>query len=323
MAKVLLYDLGKSISFGRLPLLAKVLWPMLLAASDNQGRGLSEPDVIKWTICPNVEELTPANIPGLLDEMARQEMIHLYTDERGRNLYQVNRWWEYQQPQWAQPSNYPAPPGWTDRVRCQRGTQQIMTNWELPGGFTATAKPAPVPVPADIPGDIPGENPPAFPPGNPPATPKTKTNLTEEEPMINLIQEEEAGVPKVEPQPATPPSEKPTVKAKSPPGNGHGKESPAMAFTALAAAYRMDTALLTERDRGRLNAVVKRLTAAGYTADEIADAGQFWWAEDWRGKKGSPPTDSQFFQVIAQRRAFRQANAPPPVVELPAMGEQG
>ncbi len=124
----------------------------------------------------------------------------------------------------------------------------------------------------------------------------------------------------VEAKPATPPGEKPPKKAKSPPGNGH---SPAMMFTALAAAYRMDTALLTERDRGRLNATTKRLTAAGYTTDEIADAGQFWWAEDWRGKKGSPPTDSQFFQVIAQRRAFRQANAPPPVVELPAMGEQG
>lgn len=121
----------------------------------------------------------------------------------------------------------------------------------------------------------------------------------------------------VEAQPATLPGEKPPKKAKSPPGNGH---SPAMMFTALAAAYRMDTALLTERDRGRLNATTKRLTAAGYTADEIADAGQFWWAEDWRGKKGSPPTDSQFFQVIAQRKAFRAANQPLQIVEIPCQG---
>lgn len=153
--------------------------------------------------------------------------------------------------------------------------------------------------------------------------PDTETD-TETESDTEQKQNSSTFIPEVlsaiEPQPATPPSEKPTIKAKSPPGNGHGKESPALAFTALAAAYRMDTALLTERDRGRLNAVVKRLTAAGYTADEIADAGQFWWADDWRGKKGSQPTDSQFFQVISQRKAFRAANQPPPIVEIPCQG---
>lgn len=153
--------------------------------------------------------------------------------------------------------------------------------------------------------------------------PDTETD-TETESDTEQKQNSSTFIPEVlsaiEPQPATPPSEKPTIKAKSPPGNGHGKESPALAFTALAAAYRMDTALLTERDRGRLNAVVKRLTAAGYTADEIADAGQFWWADDWRGKKGSQPTDSQFFQVIAQRKAFRAANQPLQIVEIPCQG---
>lgn len=167
MAKVLLYDLGKSISFGRLPLLGKVLWPMLLAACDNQGRGLAAGDVIKWTICPNVDELTAENIPDLLAQMDEQEMLHLYTDSRGRFLFQVIRWWEYQHPQWAQPSTYEAPEGWIDRVRIQRGSEQITDNWESAGGFCTDEPQAPPSVP-------PG-NPPGNPPGQAPDTPKTKT----------------------------------------------------------------------------------------------------------------------------------------------------
>lgn len=42
MTKALLHELGKSLSFGRLSLKAKVLWPMLLSTSDDQGRGTAE-----------------------------------------------------------------------------------------------------------------------------------------------------------------------------------------------------------------------------------------------------------------------------------------
>ena len=71
MSKALLYPLGQSISFGRLSLLAKLLWTMLLPASDSQGRGHADPKVIKWQVCPNVDDLTPDNIEGLLQEMER------------------------------------------------------------------------------------------------------------------------------------------------------------------------------------------------------------------------------------------------------------
>lgn len=173
MAKVLLYELGKSISFGRLPLLGKVLWPMLLAASDNQGRGLAEPDVIKWTICANVNELTPENIPEQLGHLAAQGMIHLYTDSRDRQLYQVLRWWEYQQLQWAQPSEYEPPAGWIDRVRYQRGDVQTMQNWDKVGGFLdnggGKTRPGAKDTAAANPGGNPAGEPAATPPGEPPA----------------------------------------------------------------------------------------------------------------------------------------------------------
>ena len=139
--KALLYELGKSLSFGRLSLLGKVLWPMLLASSDDQGRGLAEPDAVKWYVCPNVQELTAENIPPALQEMVEQDMVILYTDSRGRQLYQVKRWWEYQRMQWAQPSQYDAPDDWQDRVRCWRNKEYICQNWPTKEGDKEEAKP--------------------------------------------------------------------------------------------------------------------------------------------------------------------------------------
>lgn len=136
MSKALLYELGQSISFGRLSLKAKVLWPMLLAASDDQGRGLAEADAVAWHVCPNVQEIGIDDVPGLLSEMVEQEMIQLYEDSRDRAIYQVLRWWEFQRHAWAHPSRYEAPEGWTDRIRYQaKGQGYVAENWDHPGGF--------------------------------------------------------------------------------------------------------------------------------------------------------------------------------------------
>ena len=114
MSKALLHELGKSISFGRLSLPAKVLWPMLLAASDDQGRGIAEPDVIKWHVCPNVVEIEIGNVPGLLGEMAEQDMIALYQDDRDRALYQIVNW-EIYSPRIRVPA----------RLRCKKMSRKL------------------------------------------------------------------------------------------------------------------------------------------------------------------------------------------------------
>lgn len=203
MAKALLYELGKSASFGRLSILGKVLWPMLLAASDEQGRGLAEPDVLKWSVCPNVAELTLDNISGVLTEMVGQQMIHLYENESHGKLYQVVRWWEYQQLQWAHPSRLIAPEGWIDRVRYTvRGEGTTVDNWDTPGGFCEVIESLPSPDPPDNPpGDSPG-NPPGIPADNPPGVPtqlnSTQPNLTELK-GTELKGKEGASAPKTSP----------------------------------------------------------------------------------------------------------------------------
>lgn len=157
MAKALIHELGRSLSFGRLSLKAKVLWPMLLASSDTQGRGVTEADAVKWYVCPNVPEISVDDVPALLQELQDQNMIHLYECDAGRIAYQVVHWWDYQALQWARPSRFSPPEGWYDRIRYQTKDGIVQENWNGPRGFaTSPEEEAP---PVDPPADPPENQP--------------------------------------------------------------------------------------------------------------------------------------------------------------------
>jgi len=154
---------------------------MLLAASDDQGRGIAEADVITWEVCPNVPELTIENIPDLLREIEAQGMIYLYVNGEGNSLYQIVNWWKYQKLQWAKPSKYAAPDGWMDRVRMYvRNSGYTVSGWDTTGGFNAeqVVKPEPKEAETDDPDEYPPDDydeiPPGNLPGNPPGSPKEK-----------------------------------------------------------------------------------------------------------------------------------------------------
>lgn len=132
-SKHMLHSLSQSISFGMLSLKAKVLWPMIIADCDDQGRFVTDPRVMKWSICPNVDEITQEDIPGLLQEMVEQDMLLLYGD--GGQYAQILHWWYYQQPRYARPSEYPEPEGWVDRINIRVDGEWYTENWNLEGGF--------------------------------------------------------------------------------------------------------------------------------------------------------------------------------------------
>ncbi len=160
MSKRLLHELGHSLSFGRLSLRAKVLWPMLLTATDDQGRGLAEPDAVKWYVCPNVPEIALDDVPALLQEMVAQGMILIYQCDRECQVYQVLHWWEYQELQWARPSRYDGPDGWADRIRySDRGDYHQNAGWTTTGGFDAKPRPAPTAKPKEEPRRKPASEP--------------------------------------------------------------------------------------------------------------------------------------------------------------------
>lgn len=124
---------------GSLPLQDRYLWiGIICTCADDQGRLANIPAVIRSKVFP-YDDIRLADIAAALDKFAADGKLRAYVAS-GRPLLQVVNWWRYQQPAWAEPSAYPAPDGWMDRVRCNmRGGGQKSENWDQPGGYERAA----------------------------------------------------------------------------------------------------------------------------------------------------------------------------------------
>jgi hypothetical protein len=71
-------------------------------------------------------------------------------------------------------------------------------------------------------------------------------------------------------------------------------------FESLASVCRIDWKLCTVAQRGQLNQTVGVLRKEGHTAQEIQRVGCWWFANDWRGKKGQAPKPSEIREVWLQ-----------------------
>jgi hypothetical protein len=96
---------------------AQLLFERLLVLADDQGRVQAQPDWLKANAMPFVVEASPRRIRGWLEQLARQEVLILYTVNRV-DLAQFVTWWKRQAGlRRAYPSRWPPPPGWNqDRV---------------------------------------------------------------------------------------------------------------------------------------------------------------------------------------------------------------
>lgn len=122
-------SLSRSQPFSRLPLAAKALYPLLMANADDQGRQSADPQMLKWNVCPNVEEIPVAEIPHLLETMASEHLVCVYQDE-AQLVLQLCEWWKDQSAmQWAYPSDYLPNDGWDDRLRFRNQGRVITINW--------------------------------------------------------------------------------------------------------------------------------------------------------------------------------------------------
>ena len=119
--------------YGRLSLKACALFPLMWANADDQGRLCGDPEEIKYAICPNIDHITKADVPGLLQELFQNNLIKIYKSPKSAAI-QILDWWEVQRLQWAWPSEYPPPDGWQDRLRYKKGTATVITqNWLVSG----------------------------------------------------------------------------------------------------------------------------------------------------------------------------------------------
>jgi hypothetical protein len=128
--RILPQSLSTDPRYGRLSLKARVLYPLIWTGSDDQGRITGDPDEIKYAACPNMDDISKEDIPKLLEELEMQGFVKVYSTSKHRAVQMLD-WWDVQKLQWAWPSDYPAAPGWTDRLRYKKGKKQVVTeNWD-------------------------------------------------------------------------------------------------------------------------------------------------------------------------------------------------
>jgi hypothetical protein len=106
---------------------------LIWANADDQARLWGDPEEVKEICCPNIDHITKADVPGLLEELEHHNLIRVYETPRSAAI-QILDWWDIQRPQWAWPSEYPPMDGWKDRLRYKRGTTTVVTeNWPPSG----------------------------------------------------------------------------------------------------------------------------------------------------------------------------------------------
>jgi hypothetical protein len=96
---------------------AQLLFDRLIAQADDQGRLQGEPRVVAALCMPLVRAANERAVNRWLAELAGAGLVARYEVGAVR-LLQLRGWWDNQgAPRRAYPSRYPAPDGWTDRVR--------------------------------------------------------------------------------------------------------------------------------------------------------------------------------------------------------------
>lgn len=123
-ARMLSPTISTSERVNLLSLKDALLYTWLLPHADDQGRLTGVPITIKALVVPLREDLSVEDVDRALSEMEDLELIQRYSayeaggwkvgkDDR---VIQINDWWDYQRLHDPQPSKYPAPKGWRDKV---------------------------------------------------------------------------------------------------------------------------------------------------------------------------------------------------------------
>lgn len=132
---------------GRVSLKAAILYDRMWINADAQGRITGDPDELKYSACPNLPDISKEDIPQLLKDLAEVKpgLILLYPTGNTAAIQMID-WWDEQNLQWAPPSTFPPPEGWTDHLRYHVSPKEIITeNWPptvLPSTLPSTPGPA-------------------------------------------------------------------------------------------------------------------------------------------------------------------------------------
>ncbi|MFA5308004.1 MAG: hypothetical protein WC370_00775 [Dehalococcoidales bacterium] len=122
--------------YGRLSLKACALFPLMWANADDQGRLCGDPEEIKYAICPNIDHISKVDVPSIIQELSKNNLIKVYDTPKSPAV-QIIDWWDVQRLQWAWPSEFPPPDDWLDKLRYKKGASTVITqNWPGSGEHT-------------------------------------------------------------------------------------------------------------------------------------------------------------------------------------------
>jgi len=152
-------------NFMELPAYGRLLQIGLINFADDQGRCKGSPVYLRSQIFPgDTDHINNEEIRRWLNVMAANGTILIYQVE-GRDYIQLLNWWKFQSLQYAQPSDYPPPDGWKDRI-CFNGKGHITLfhNWVKADGRevadTCDAQGEPLPFVEQLPRKNQGGRPP-------------------------------------------------------------------------------------------------------------------------------------------------------------------
>jgi len=145
--RMLTSDIFSDDIFMELDDVTRLLWIGLITiCADDQGRFQNNDFLIKSQVFP-ADRKSPSRILKSLQILEESGMIFCYKKD-GKSLAQIVNWWKHQTPSWAAASLYPAPDGWTDRVKVNsKGNKVLMENWTEQGGFMEVPTQVPTQVP--------------------------------------------------------------------------------------------------------------------------------------------------------------------------------
>ena len=128
--RLLPQSLSTDPRMGRLSLKAVALFPLMWVNCDDQGRITGDPDEIKYAVCPNIEHITRQEVPQLLMELQDQNIIQCYNSSKASAIQMLD-WWDCNPKlQWAWPSQFSPPEGWTAHLRYKASAKEVVTvNW--------------------------------------------------------------------------------------------------------------------------------------------------------------------------------------------------
>ena len=153
--RMLTSDIFSDDIFMELDDVTRLLWIGLITiCADDQGRFQNNDFLIKSQVFP-ADRKSPSRILKSLQILEEKGMILCY-EKDGKSLAQIVNWWKHQAPSWAAASLYPAPDGWTDRVKVNsKGNKVLMKNWTEQGGFMEVHTQVHTQVPTSVGTEVP------------------------------------------------------------------------------------------------------------------------------------------------------------------------